>query len=470
MKQYLCILTCSLSLCALTSHGQITLDSTVVSEEVIATNLDVPWEILWGPDDLIWFTERDDGRVGRVDPETGIRDTLLVISDVYHTSESGLLGMALHPDFTNPDSAFVYLVYTYYNGSSIRERLVRYRYQNNALINPAILIDNIPGNGNHNGSRLMFGPDGKLYMTTGDAQNTSNPQNQNTVAGKILRINTDGSIPSDNPDNGSYVWTFGHRNPQGLVWASNGILYSSEHGPNNDDEINIISVGENYGWPDVEGYCNSSPEITFCNNNNVVEPIRAWTPTIALAGLDYYDHEAIPEWQNSLLLVTLKSDDFRVFKLNAAGDTILSEVIHLNDDYGRLRDLCISPSGDIYISTSNRDGRANNGFPISADDRIIKLYNANYSPTGIPTGTHRASSYNLFPNPSTGRLNIRTNGATNREHTIEIMDSVGHVVKESSWTGQQGYMDVSTLPPGAYLYVITAEDGRRDAGRFVLVK
>jgi glucose/arabinose dehydrogenase len=198
----------------------------------------------------------------------------------------------------------------------------------------------------------LISPDLKLFISTGDASNTSLPQNTSSLNGKILRLNLDGSVPADNPVAGNPYWSFGHRNPQGLVFANN-MLYNSEHGPSNDDEINIIEKGRNYGWPDVQGYCNGTSEAVFCNANNVKEPIEAWTPTIATCGLDYYDKDQIPQWKNSLLLVALKDARLYQMKLNSSFNDITAIKQYFVNDYGRMRDLCISPDGKVYICTSN---------------------------------------------------------------------------------------------------------------------
>ncbi len=346
----------------------------------VATGLTVPWEIIWGPDNWIWYTERP-GRVSRVNPETGEKKLLVTIPNVSGGSEDGLLGMALHPNFA--DSAYVYLVYTLVS-SGIRERLVRYEYDGSALVNPTILLDNIRGNGTHNGSRLVITPDRKLMMTLGDAQIAEAPQSHMYLNGKIIRLNLDGSAPADNPyaDDPplltNRIWTSGHRNPQGLVYA-NGILYSSEHGPGSDDEINIIEKGNNYGWPFVEGFCNTQAEKKFCEDSSVTEPIAAWTPTIAVAGIDYYDHPAIPQWRGSLLMATLAGRHLRILKLGSDKRSIVSQETMYNTTFGRLRDICIAPDGRVFICTSNRDGRGN---PAQNDDRIIEII-----PQAPPTGT-----------------------------------------------------------------------------------
>lgn len=319
-------------------------------DSVVVSGLQYPWEILWGPDDHIWMTERG-GRISRFDPQTGNRTTLITIGDVVSNGEGGLLGMALHPSFSS--TPYVYVIYNYMNGGNYREKLVRYTYNSSAqtLGSPGILLDQIAAASIHNGSRLLI-VDDKLFISTGDASNTSLAQTISSPNGKILRLNLDGSIPADNPQPGNAYWSWGHRNPQGLVYA-NGRLYSSEHGPSSNDEINIIEKGRNYGWPNVEGYCDESSESSFCSSMNVAEPILAWTPTIATAGLDYYQHDLIPQWKNSLLLATLKNQRLFQLKLNDAGNAIDSSATYLHGSYGRLRDICISPAGKVYVCSSN---------------------------------------------------------------------------------------------------------------------
>jgi len=329
-----------------------------IRDSVITSNLNFPWEILWGPDNFIWMTERG-GRVSRVNPTTGVVTPLLTISDVVTNNEGGLLGMVLHPNFATTPQVFV--VYDYNNGSNYREKVVRYTYNGTTLINPTILIDNIAASSIHNGSRLVITPDLKLFISTGDASNQSLPQNTSALNGKILRINLDGTIPADNPIAGNPYWSFGHRNPQGLVFANNK-LYSSEHGPNNDDEINIIEKGTNYGWPNVEGFCDGAGEQSFCSSNNVKQPVRNWTPTAAVSGLDYYNSDLIPQWKNSLLVAALKNSRIYQMKLDDSFTSITQTNEYFTNDYGRMRDICISPGGKVYICTSN-----------GGNDKIIEI-------------------------------------------------------------------------------------------------
>jgi len=278
-------------------------------------------------------------------------------------------------------------------------------------------IEWLPGSsGNHNGARIAFGPDNKIYLTTGDAVNTSLSQDPESLNGKVLRINPDGSIPDDNPDLKSFIWTLGHRNPQGLVFSPDGILYSSEHGPANDDELNIIEKGRNYGWPEVHGFCDGVSEEEFCITNNVMEPLIAWTPTLAVAGIDYYDHDAIPDWQHSILMTTLKADRLVVMKLSEGGLSVLNDEHYFVDWWGRLRDVCVSPDGRIFIASSNRDGR---GDVRVGDDRIVELRNLSV------TGIERNSSPVIYPNPVlNGELNIR-NEWKKPDVSIRVYDNSG---------------------------------------------
>jgi glucose/arabinose dehydrogenase len=322
---------------------------------VVNNSLNFPWEILWGPDNMIWMTERE-GRVSRVNPQTGQVILVAAIPDVASTTNfNGLLGMALHPQFST--SPFVYVIYNYFSPSgAYLEKIVRFTYNGTTLVSPMTLVDGIVGKigGDfiHNGARLVIGPDMKLYASTGDADRRFEfPQNPNSLNGKILRVNLDGTIPADNPF-GNVVWAIGMRNPQGLVFGK-GKLYNSMHGESTNDEINIILRGRNYGWPFVEGFCDKPAEQSFCAANNVVEPIYAWTPTIAPSGLDYYNNNAIAQWKNSLLLAVLKDKKLIQLKLNDGGTRVEEVHEYFTNQFGRLRDVAQSPDGKVYFCTDN---------------------------------------------------------------------------------------------------------------------
>lgn len=333
--------------------------TVVIKDSAIVQGLNYPWEILWGPDNFIWMTERG-GKISRVNPATGSVTLVHTVTEVLSNNEGGMLGMVMHPNFsTTPD---VFVAYNYNNAGNYREKIVRFTYNGTTLTSPITIIDNIAAASIHNGCRMVITPDLKLFITTGDASNQSLPQNTSSINGKVLRLNLDGTIPADNPVAGNPYWSLGHRNPQGLVFANN-ILYSSEHGPSNDDEINIIEKGRNYGWPTVHGYCDLSGEQTFCSANNVKEPIKAWTPTAAVCGMDYYNSNLIPQWKNSLLMVALKNSRLYQMKLDAAFTSINETNEFFNSSYGRMRDICISPAGRVYICTSNGGN----------NDRIIEV-------------------------------------------------------------------------------------------------
>lgn len=329
----------------------------VDTEAVVLTqNLQFPWELLWGPDDFIWMTERG-GKISRVNAANGAVTPVFTITEVVSQGEGGLLGMALHPQFaTNP---FVYVAYNYIN-SGYKEKVVRYTYNGTTLTAPLVLIDGIQASSIHNGCRLLIAGD-KLFITTGDAADPALAQNTSSPNGKILRLNLNGSVPADNPFAGNPLWSFGHRNAQGLVIVDDK-LFSSEHGPDRDDEINIIEKGRNFGWPTVMGYCNESAERSFCNANNVKEPIEAWTPTLAVGGMEYYNSNSISQWKNSLLVATLKNNRLYQLKLNDGKTDIVETREFFTNTYGRLRDVCVAPDGKVYMCTSN-----------GSDDKIIEV-------------------------------------------------------------------------------------------------
>jgi len=326
--------------------------ATDVSIRIVKQNLQHVWEILWGPDDHIWFTERD-GKISKMNPSTGAIVFSATINEVVSSGEGGLLGMTLHPDFLN--NGLLYVVYNYNSANGYREKLVRFTFNNNSIASPTTLIENISASSIHNGSRIRVVNETtgmKIYYTTGDASNSTVAQDINARNGKVLRLNADGSIPADNPIAGNPLWSYGHRNPQGLVFV-NSKLYESEHGPNIEDEVNIIEKGRNYGWPDVNGPCDGS-ESSFCTANNIKQPI--WSSgdnTIAVCGIDYYNNDKIPAWKNSILMTTLKDASLRQLKLSADGNSVVSTTMYFKNNYGRLRDICISPSGNVYLCTSN---------------------------------------------------------------------------------------------------------------------
>lgn len=445
---------------AFNATGQAThqLDSTTLTSRVVKDSLDIPWEILWGPDDFIWTTERY-GRVSRINPETGKQHVLLDLSsDVYQRSESGMLGMVLHPDFDNKPHVFV--AYTYLAGSNIRERLVRFNYDGTGLIPADTLVENIVGNTTHIGCRLLILPDNTLLMTTGDAQNQSLPQDTNSLSGKLLRMNLDGSVPADNPNPNSLVWSYGHRNAQGLWLAPNGHLYSSEHGPTTDDELNIIEVKRNYGWPTVAGFCDSPPEEAFCNANNVVEPLAAWTPTIAPSDIIWYDHWAIPEFRNKLLMTVLKDKSLIAFGFNEAGDSVISEKKFFKNEFQRLRDICVSPEGKIYLATSGSSWSNTNRFTHT----IVELSNEDYNASlGGPQPYTRVC---VGPNPLSTGQQLKVTVPFNLSADLVLYDLFGRPVLTQSLNGTES-LSINTIS-GIYIWKVKLENGEVQSGRLVV--
>lgn len=389
----------------------------------VATNLDTPWEILWGPDDFIWVTERM-GKISRINPNSGVVSEVIQIADAREVGEGGLLGMTIDPDFQTNN--YFYVGYNYYaSGNIYREKIVRFTFNPSTgkADSPFILLDNIDAASTHNGCRMVISPDKKLIFTTGDAQVTSKSQDVKSLNGKTMRINLDGTIPADNPFPGSPVWSWGHRNPQGLTFSPDGkILYSSEHGASTNDEINIIQKGRNYGWPRVEGFCDVSAELSFCRDSNVVEPIQAWTPTLAVAGMEFYSSDFIPEWKNSLLVTSLKASRITQLLLDEAGTKVLKATDFYTNTFGRLRDICISPDGKVYIAVSNRDGR---GSPRADDDKIVEITPVSTSVTEITD----SNFVTIAPNPAKDFVNISFSKSVNSNSNYTFFNLSGQVLK-----------------------------------------
>lgn len=348
-------------------EATLMLESSTLGISTVAKGLHVPWEICWGPDDQIWFAEQI-GTISKVDPRTGVKKQLLVVPEVYHKRTLGILGMAIHPQ-----QPYVFVDFTALKAdSSIVSRLIRYTYTADTLKDPLLLLE-VPGATGHNGSRVAISPDGKVMWSTGDAVRGANAPDTASPNGKVLRLNIDGSVPADNPYPGNPMWSRGHRNIQGLTYTDKGHLFASEHGDAMDDEVNYIRKGGFYGWPRIEGFADRDDEKAYADSFPFTNPAKAWTPTIAPAGIAHYHSDKIPEWKNTILLTTLKTSSLRVLQLNAAQDSVTGEKIFLGNVFGRLRAVCVSPEGDVYVATSNRDWNPGKGFPIAEDDRIIRI-------------------------------------------------------------------------------------------------
>lgn len=308
----------------------------------IASGLDIPWAMAFVPDGRLFVTERP-GRL-RVIAGGVLQPTPVITLPVEAVGEAGLLGLAADPGFATNGHLYVY--YTYRAGASIFNRVARLAVSGSSAVQDRVLLEGIPAGSNHDGGRIRIGPDALLYVTTGDAGDSSLSQQLASLAGKILRVTRDGAIAPGNPFPGSYVYTLGHRNPQGLAWDSSGALYATEHGPISNDEVNRIVAGRNYGWPTIAGRGNTPP---------FVDPIFLFSPdTCAPSGATFVMGAVIPEWNQDLLFTCLRGIHLHRLRLAGPGsDTITASEALFTGTYGRLRDVIVGPDGAVYVSTSN---------------------------------------------------------------------------------------------------------------------
>jgi len=354
----------------------VALENSLLSLSVAADSLNVPWDLQYDQDNHYLIFSEIRGDIKKLDLNSGKVSLIKKLPNVFQQRTTGLLGMALYQPRGNDH--YLFLSYTSKANDQIFSNLYRYIYKDGELNQPKLLLQ-IPGNTGHNGSRIIIGKDQKVYWATGDAAIDSNAQDVKRLNGKILRVNLDGSIPKDNPIPNSYVYAWGFRNMQGLTQADNGLIYTSEHGDAVEDEINLIKPLHNYGWPLVEGKNAPKNAADDLKAKSFTAPIQSWTPVIAPAGLAYYNSMKIPEWRNSLILTTLKSQSLRILKLSEDGKTVIDEYTLFKDQLGRLRSVITLPNGDIYFCSSNRDWNPQKGFPKPTDDRIYKLSPSNQS-------------------------------------------------------------------------------------------
>lgn len=309
---------------------------------VVTVNRDAPWSVAFLRETPL-ISERDSARVFELDPQGQAR-LVATIEGVSPHGEGGLLGIAVYG----------HVLYTYFTAAN-DNRVVRYPLLGEPgslrLGAPTVILTGIPKARNHNGGRIAFGPDGMLYVTTGDAADRSHSQDLNSLAGKILRMTPTGEIPADNPFKDSFVYSYGHRNPQGIAWDDNGTMYASEFGQNTWDELNVIQPGGNYGWPRVEG---------IAGVKGYIDPVQQWRPSDASpSGIAIAD--------GSIWIANLRGQRLREVPL----DDLTTSIEHWVGKYGRLRDAVLTPSGAIWVLTNNTDGRGNSK---RGDDRILQFY------------------------------------------------------------------------------------------------
>jgi glucose/arabinose dehydrogenase len=331
-------------------------DGTRFGVQTLATGLQIPWALAFTPDGRLFITERP-GRVRVYQNGQLLAEPALTLSDVFTNGESGFLGIGVHPAFST--NRLVYLTYTAITSGGPVLRLMRFREVDNRFGEGVVLLDDVPAANIHNGSRVKFGSDGLLYVSLGDAAEPSVAQDVASLNGKFLRLNDDGTSAAGNRF-ASPVYTFGHRNPQGMDWHPvSGDLWATEHGQTGNDEVNVIESGVNYGWPAIEGN-QTRPDM--------VTPVVFYSPAVAPSGAAFYRGSALPAFRNQLFVATLRG--LALLRLTIDGRRVTAQERLIENSYGRLRDVVSGPDGYLYVCTSNRDGRTS---PVAEDDRLLRI-------------------------------------------------------------------------------------------------
>lgn len=324
-------------------NSTTTRSTNKASLRTIADNLNTPWSIAFFNDTAL-ISSRDTGEIHELNGRTGSIRLVGTINESVHNGEGGLLGLVVDEQQR---------LYAYYT-TDADNRISRYSLKGEpgslSFDNGEVIIDGLPNASFHNGGRIAFGPDELLYVTVGDAGDTRSAQDLSKLSGKILRMTTDGDVPPDNPFADSFVYSYGHRNPQGIAWSDDGIMFATEFGQNTWDELNVIEAGSNYGWPNVEG---------IKEREGFVAPVQQWTTSDASpSGMTY---------SNGLLYIAnLRGESLRTVPVN---DLSQSQVLY-KEEFGRIRDAVVSPDGNVWFVTNNTDGR---GTPSEIDDRIFSL-------------------------------------------------------------------------------------------------
>lgn len=509
------------------------------SKRVVASGFNSAWEVLHGPNDSLWVTENRGYVIQRVSITTGVKKQLINVrtSDPGFTMpttgqqpQGGLMGLVIHPNLYSTDPAvraakpWVYAAYVYSRGSCpgtqtscvFTTKIVRWTYTGDTLISPVTIINTIPGSSDHNSGRLIMSPEiepghdaahtqYRLYYTVGDMGagqflNTTRTQNAlriNVMEGKVLRINSesdgdagqDAWVPNDNPFFNSasitpqdYVYSYGHRNAQGLAWGTNGtdfILYSSEQMDKTDDEINIIKSGKNYGWDSVAGYNDgnvngtrigqtiSANEQNFCSNNpDHEEPIfttftataaevasmpannQLW-PTIASSSVDFYWQRKIPNWNYSILVSALKKDRIYRLRLNAAGDGIIGDTIpYFAGDGNRIRRVTVSRDGRKFYVARDANATLNPGSIMEYTYTGVLLAMPDRPETNIPA---LPDEIKIYPNPANDVINIKGMRNLYKPLKVQLYDMSGIMVKEEVSNRNEFTVNISSLRPGLYV-------------------
>ena len=471
--------------------------------------LNIPWDLQYGPDGYLWITEKHVGIVVRVNPENAERDELISLPDLSSTGgQDGLLGFAFHDEFES-GNPYIYLSYTHMVSGNLKQQIVRYTYNitgnDGSLSSPMVLIDSLPSYKDHQSGRLVFGPDKKLYYTIGDqgvkdcatnlaqflpTQEEIDQKDWSKYPGKVLRLNLDGSIPDDNPTiEGvkSHIYSYGHRNPQGLVFGSNGLLYSDEQGPSSDDEVNIIDSGKNYGWPFVAGVRDNlmydsdgclTTETSF-SAPNYKDPLLSmflvaatdpactdpWMcrPNIAPSSIDIYESDSIPNWKNSLLITSLKKGRLYKVQLDDAGTSVVGEPEQLFYTTNRYRDIAIDPDGkSFYIITdvSGKTADASGMNIITTMENPGAILKFTYQkPLVNTTDLESETSFNLWPNPAKNTMFIEVEKDNNLVLNADLINSLGQVVRQfSELKNSKQEINIEGLASGIYTLKIKSEN------------
>lgn len=490
----------------LVSNAYYAQNETFTMTQIGSNNLlNTPWDLHYGPDGHLWITERTTKKIIRINPETAQRDELIQITESPSTlGQDGLLGIALHPNILSANP-YVYVSYTYLVSGVRKQKIVRLTYEINgndgALSSPVDLISNLPSSNDHNSGRLIFGPDEKLYYTIGDqgvkvcsinlaqflpTQQEIDEQNWANYPGKILRLNVDGSIPSDNPVlNGvrSHIYSYGHRNPQGLVYGSNGFLYSDEHGPSSDDEINIINSGKNYGWPyvagikddlmyDADGCLTTETSFTATNYqdpilsmflpNSYRDPActDSWMcrPNIAPSSIDIYESNAISGWNNSLLVTSLKKGRVYKINLNAEGASVIGEASQHFYTPNRYRDIVVTPNGKSFYIITDISGKTSDasGFnqvsSLQNPGAILKFTVDESLAVTKPTSE---DLFKIWSNSSLNKIYIEVKKSNISNFKGELINTLGQVVKKfSKLNTGTNEISIDNISSGIYIVKI----------------